>query len=166
MARKTFIFRLQRLLDIRIMREKQAQHELQTRRAQLVHEQDRLLAIVAESAALERRMTPRTGETIDFEEIRLCAWALQKKGEEHTAQQQKILQAEQRVREQQEVVKQAGIGVKTLEKLSEKRREEFYHEELATEAAFLDDLASQQFIRRTTEAERHAGEREQEETLS
>ena len=159
MAARSFTFRLQRLLDIRIMREKQARQELLARQAQVAVEEQRLEVLNAEAAALEDRMTPRVGEVVDFDEIRMCTWALRAKQEEQAAQVHRIDQARHRVVEQQEELKQRGIEVKALEKLKDKQHEEFKQELLAEQAVFLDDLASQQYIRRTVEEEHHAAER-------
>jgi flagellar FliJ protein len=161
MAARTFRFRLERLLDIRIMREKQARQELLARQAQLAVEEQRLEVLNAEAAALQERMTPRAGEVVDFDEIRLCSWALKAKEAEQEEQRQRIAAAHQRVLEQQDVVRERGIEVKALEKLKEKQREEFNQELLAEQAVFLDDLASQQFIRREAQQERLAAEQEQ-----
>lgn len=158
MAARSFTFRLQRLLDIRIMREKQARQELLARQAQVAVEEQRLDVLNAEAEALQDRMTPRVGEVVDFDEIRMCSWALRAKQEEQAAQIQRIDQARQRVIEQQEVLQQRGIEVKALEKLKDKQHDEFKQELLAEQAVFLDDLASQQFIRRSVEAEHHAAE--------
>lgn len=153
MAARSFTFRLQRLLDIRVMREKQARQELLARKAQLATEEQRLEVLIAEAAALQDRMTPRAGELVDFDEIRMCTWALRAKEKEQDSQRQRISDAHARVNEQQDVLRQRGIEVKALEKLKEKQREEFQQELLAEQAVFLDDLASQQYIRQTAEHE-------------
>ena len=153
MAARSFTFRLQRLLDIRVMREKQARQELLARQAQLATEEQRLEVLVAEAAALQDRMTPRAGELVDFDEIRMCTWALRAKEKEQESQRQRISDAHARVNEQQDVLRQRGIEVKALEKLKDKQREEFQQELLAEQAVFLDDLASQQYIRQTAEIE-------------
>lgn len=153
MAARSFTFRLQRLLDIRVMREKQARQELLARKAQLATEEQRLEVLIAEAAALQDRMTPRAGELVDFDEIRMCSWALRAKEKEQDSQRQRISDAHARVNEQQDVLRQRGIEVKALEKLKEKQREEFQQELLAEQAVFLDDLASQQYIRQTAEHE-------------
>ncbi len=153
MAARSFTFRLQRLLDIRVMREKQARQELLARQAQLATEEQRLEVLVAEAAALQDRMTPRAGDLVDFDEIRMCTWALRAKEKEQESQRQRISDAHARVNEQQDVLRQRGIEVKALEKLKDKQREEFQQELLAEQAVFLDDLASQQYIRQTAEIE-------------
>jgi len=147
MARTSFKFRLQRLLEIRVMREKQAQQELQVRRFMLQQEEQKLVVLQQEELALVERMTLRPGQVLDVREQQLCAFAIEQKVKEQDSQRRKITKAEQRVEEQQEAVKQAGIAVKALEKLREKQLAEHREEQLREEAVFLDDLSGQQFIR-------------------
>lgn len=154
MARRSFRFRLQRLLEIRILREKQAQAELRNRRFMLQQEQHKLAVLEQQEAELVQRMTLGPGDKLDIEDRKACAWAIELKKKEQSQQQRRIASAEQAVAAQEQVVKQAGIAVKALEKLKEKRFEEFHEEQLREQAVFLDDLSSQQFIRQ--EAERTA----------
>jgi len=162
MARTTFRFRLQRLLDVRIMREKQAQQELQARRAQVAIEQAALVELQAIEQALKRDLGRplERGEDI-HEYAHKRAWTeklIKANGEEQTAQRGKIAQAEQLVVEQLQVVKQCGIDVKALEKLEAKQREEHRLEQLREEGLFLDDLAGQGYLRRRTIATRNDAE--------
>ncbi|MBC7644376.1 MAG: flagellar export protein FliJ [Thermoleophilia bacterium] len=147
MAKKAFKFRLQRLLEIRVMREKQAQQELLVRRDRVRQEQAQLQVLIDQEAALIARMSPPPGTIVDIADIRLCEHAAKLKREEQDAQQTKIQQAERAVNEQVIILRQAGIDVKALEKLREKQLAEFMEEMLREEAVFLDDLASQQYIR-------------------
>jgi len=147
MAKKAFKFRLQRLLEIRVMREKQAQQELLVRRDRVRQEQAALQVLIDEEAALIARMSPPPGSMVDIEDIRLCEHAAKRKREEQDTQQGKIQQAERAVNEQIIVLRQAGIDVKALEKLKEKQGAEHWEEMLHEEAVFLDDLAAQQYIR-------------------
>lgn len=165
MAKKSFKFRLQRLLEIRVMREKQAQQELLVRRHRLEEEHQKLQKLIAEEQALIDRMTPRPGQFVDIEDMRLCEHAAKLKREEQVSQQDNIAAAERAVQQQIEVVKQAGIDVKALEKLKEKQKEEFHEEMLREEAVFLDDLASQQYIRQGNEAARFQKERDDQSAL-
>jgi flagellar export protein FliJ len=151
-ARTSFKFRLQRLLDVRIMREQQAQQELLARRHRVTVEERRLLAMKQEQDRLtdeQNRPFQRGDDLQDFANKRVyLEHALNENVAEQRSQEQRIVEAEQRVIEQQEVLKQCGIDVKALEKLRDKQREEHRLEQLREEGLFLDDLAGQGFLRR------------------
>ena len=152
MARSSFKFRLERLLDVRVMREKQAQQELQARRQQVVAEEQRLVQMQGEEVRLrEEQKAPleRGGDLYQFQMRRhFLEKAIVENVQGQEAQHGRIQQAKDAVVEQQEVVKQRGIDVKALEKLKEKQREEHRLEQLREEGLFMDDLAGQGFLRR------------------
>lgn len=156
MARTAFRFRLERLLDVRIMREKQAQQELQARRQQVVAEEQRLVEMQSEEIRLrEEQKAPleRGGDLYQFQMRRhFLEKAIVENVQGQEQQQGRIQQAKDAVVQQQDVVKQRGIDVKALEKLKEKQREEHRLEQLREEGLFMDDLAGQGFLRRRTKA--------------
>ena len=158
MARTSFKFRLQRLLEIREMREKKEQQLLLSLRQKVLEEQQKMETLKAEEAALEDRMTLKPGQPLDVLDQQMCAYAIKEKQKEQAQQQQRIVQAEQAVTQQVQVVKQAGIDVKALEKLREKQREEHRLEQLHEQEVFLDDLSGQQFIRQQTQRALQAAE--------
>lgn len=171
MARTTFRFRLQRLLDVREMREKQAQMELQSRRLIVEEEQQQLVALQdreVELHAEQRAPLERGGDLHEFAMRRhFLEGEIKDIVQEQVQQQGRIQKAEQAVVEQTEIVKQCGIDVKALEKLRDKQREEHRLDQLREEGLFMDDLAGQGFLRRRTqravieaedEAARHARE--------
>ncbi len=151
MARTPFIFRLERLLDVRMMREKQAQQELLVRIDRLRQEEAVLEGLRQIGIELVNRMTPDPGEVIDIEDRQYTEIAIKQNLKQQQGQQQKIVSAERAVVEQEQAVKQARIDVKVLEKLKERKREEWHEEELRKQAAFLDDVSTQQFMRREAE---------------
>ena len=152
MARTTFKFRLERLLDVRIMREKQAQQELQARRQQVVAEEQRLVEMQqAELQLREDQKAPfRRGDDLYQFEMRrhFLEQAIKDNVQEQTAQHGRIQAAKDAVVAQMDVVRQCGIDVKALEKLKEKQREEHRLDQLREEGLFMDDLAGQGFLRR------------------
>lgn len=162
MARTAFRFRLERLLDVRIMREKQAQQELQARRLQAQAEEQRLVDLQHREQQLreEQRAPFRRGEDLHEFQMRrhFLERAINESLQEQERQRGRIATAHQRVAEQIQVVTQAGIDVKALEKLKEKQREEHRIDQLREEGLFLDDLAGQGFLRRRALAERIAAE--------
>jgi flagellar export protein FliJ len=157
-ARSAFRFRLERLLDVRVMREKQAQQELQARRQQVVAEEQRLVQMQGEESRLrEQQKEPfRRGDDLYQFQMRrhFLEEAIKQSVQDQTAQHGRIQEAKNRVVEQQQVVKQAGIDVKALEKLKEKQREEHRLDQLREEGLFMDDLAGQGFLRRRTQEAR------------
>jgi flagellar export protein FliJ len=157
-ARKSFKFRLQRLLEIRIMREDIARAELLTRRARVQAEQEKVYALEAQADALRERLVPARGQRVDFDDILLTEYALKLKLQEVSQQESVVAQHEAKVAEQIKVVQQAGIDVKALEKLKEKQLEEHKEEQLREEGLFMDDLAGQQFIRNQKAIERMQAE--------
>lgn len=152
MARSAFKFRLERLLDVRVMREKQAQQELQARRQQVVAEEQRLQQMQGEELRLREEQKQPLERGGDLYQFQMRRHFLEKsivdnvQGQE--AQHGRIQQAKDAVVQQQDVVKQRGIDVKALEKLKEKQREEHRLEQLREEGLFMDDLAGQGFLRR------------------
>lgn len=174
MARSAFRFRLERLLDVRIMREKQAQQELQARRQQVVAEEARLVEMQGEEQRLrheQKQPLERGGDLYQFQMRRhFLEKAIVESMQSQDQQRGRIEQAKQAVVEQQGVVKQRGIDVKALEKLKEKQREEHRLDQLREEGLFMDDLAGQGFLRRQKqqamiEAEDAAAKRAAEEAL-
>jgi flagellar export protein FliJ len=162
MARTTFRFRLERLLDVRIMREKQAQQELQVRRHKVTAEEQRLVEMQGEEIRLRDEQKQPFGRGDDLYQFQMRRHFLEKAIEENVKEQGtqhgRIEQAKAAVVEQLEVVKQAGIDVKALEKLKDKQREEHRVEQLREEGLFMDDLAGQGFLRRRKHAELVAAE--------
>jgi flagellar export protein FliJ len=156
MARTTFKFRLERLLDVRVMREKQAQQELQARRQQVVAEEQRMTQMQQEELRHREEQKQPFARGDDLYQFQMRRYFLEQAIDEsmkdQVTQQGRIAQAEAAVVEQQQVVKQRGIDVKALEKLQEKQREEHRLEQLREEGLFLDDLAGQGFLRRRTHA--------------
>lgn len=162
MARSAFRFRLERLLDVRIMREKQAQQELQARRQQVLNEEQRLVEMQGEEMRLrtEQKLPYQRGEDLYQFEMRrhFLEKAIDENVKEQTTQHGRIQQAKDAVVQQLEVVKQRGIDVKALEKLKEKQREEHRLEQLREEGLFMDDLAGQGYLRRQKHAAMVAAE--------
>lgn len=160
MARSAFRFRLERLLDVRVMREKQAQQELQARRQQVVAEEQRLVQMQQEELRLraEQKEPFRRGDDLYQFQMRrhFLEKSIDESIKEQVGQQGRIQQAKDAVVQQQDVVRQRGIDVKALEKLKEKQREEHRLEQLREEGLFMDDLAGQGFLRRKTIAARVA----------
>jgi flagellar FliJ protein len=156
MARSSFRFRLERLLDVRVMREKQAQQELQARRQQVIAEEQRLEQMRVDEQRLraEQKEPFRRGDDLyEFQMRRhFLEGAIKENVQEQGNQQTRIQQAQAAVVQQQEVVKQRGIDVKALDKLKEKQREEHRLEQLREEGLFMDDLAGQGFLRRRKQA--------------
>jgi flagellar export protein FliJ len=155
-ARTTFRFRLQRLLDVRIMREKQAQSELQARRQQVLVEEQKLAQLHAEEAQLREQQARPFQRGDDLPEFAMrrtfLEGAIKAKVQEQDAQHGRIQTAKQAVLVQQDVVKQCGIDVKALEKLRDKLREEHRLDQLREEGLYMDDLAGQGFLRRRSKA--------------
>jgi flagellar export protein FliJ len=103
------------------------------------------------------------GQSLDLEERQMADRWLKKLDQDHQMQQMQVDDAERAVRAQEEVVKQARIDVKALEKLREKQLEEFKQQVLYEEQVFLDDVAGQQFSRRVVEEERQIADAEEVE---
>jgi flagellar export protein FliJ len=152
MARTSFKFRLERLLDVRVMREKQAQQELQARRLQVTAEEQRLVQMQGEEIRLrdEQKEPFKRGDDLYQFQMRrhFLEKAIDEKVAEQVSQHGRIQQAKDAVIEQMDVVKQRGIDVKALDKLKEKQKEEHRLEQLREEGLFMDDLAGQGFLRR------------------
>lgn len=157
MARTSFTFRLQRLLEIREMREKAAQQELIVLRHRLQDEQQKLVQLQADERRLHDSLTMPVGRVGDLQKLQnQREWterAIKENQQAQRDQQRAISAAEAAVVAQQEVVKQRGIEVKALDKLRDKQREEHRIEQLREEGLFLDDLAGQGFLRRRQQAE-------------
>jgi flagellar FliJ protein len=157
-GKRTFTFRLQRLLEIRELRERQEQQKLLVLMTKLQQEVDALTVMQDEEAALEDRMTIKPGEKLDIEDRVATARALETKRQQMRQQEKRIDAAEAEVAQQREVLKQARIAVKALEKLRERQLEEFREEVLREQAVFLDDISTQGFLRQRNTARRNAAE--------
>lgn len=157
MARTSFTFRLQRLLEIREMREKAAQQELIVLRHKLQDEEVALTQLIAEGVRLHDSLTMPVGRVGNLQQLQnerdWTERAIKDNAQAQVNQKRVIVDAENAVAAQQEVVKQRGIEVKALDKLREKQREEHRIEQLREEGLFLDDLAGQGFLRRRTQAQ-------------
>ncbi|MCZ4497174.1 MAG: hypothetical protein JWM25_1759 [Thermoleophilia bacterium] len=166
MARTTFKFRLQRLLDVRIMREQLAQQELVRLRGVAAAEEQRMVDLqVYEQNLREQQRAPfQRGEDLDQFQMKrhFLETAIKENLQSQTAQRTVIQQAHQAVRGQQEVLKQRGIEVKALEKMRDNQREAHRLDQLREEGLFMDDLAGQGFLRRRV----HAARVEEEEQIA
>lgn len=156
MARSSFKFRMQRLLDVRVMREQMAQSELLRLRQEVLREQRKLEAMRVEEQRMrteQARPLERGEDLMEFAAKR--DWlekSIKANGQEQVQQQGAIQKAERAVSDQQDVVKQRGIEVKALEKVREKQREEHRLDQLREEGLYMDDLAGQGFLRRRSQA--------------
>jgi flagellar export protein FliJ len=146
---------LQRLLDVREMREKQAQQELQARRMRVITEQQQLAAMQAREVELRDEQKAPLERGADLHEFAMrrhfLEISIKENVQEQGQQKTRIQNAERAVVEQMDVVKQRGVDVKALEKLREKQREEHRLDQLREEGLFMDDLAGQGFLRRRTQ---------------
>lgn len=162
MARSSFTFRLQRLLDVRVMREQLAQQELVRLRQEAANEEQRLRDMQQAELDLrteQKQPFSRGDDLYQFQMRRqFLEQAIKDNVQEQGAQQGVIARAHQAVADQQDVLKQKGIEVKALEKMREKQREEHRLDQLREEGLFMDDLAGQGFLRRRVQAARIAAE--------
>jgi flagellar export protein FliJ len=153
-ARSTFKFRLQRLLDVRIMREQLAQQELVRLRQVVLAEEQRLRDMQQAEIDLREEQRVPFGRGDDLHQFQMrrhfLEQAIKDNVQGQTEQHSVIGRAQQAVRDQQDVLKQRGIEVKALEKMREKQREEHRLDQLREEGLFMDDLAGQGFLRRRT----------------
>jgi flagellar FliJ protein len=158
---RTFTFRLEKLLKVRILREQQAQAEVIAARVALQREEHKLAQLHTEADTIVEDMTP--GPTKPFIPHERLAWEhkLKQKKQEIEIQKPRIPAAEQFLRDKQQILTQRGIEVKALEKLKEKKQEEHRLELLREQAIFLDDLSSQQYIRQEAERALRAAEAEE-----
>lgn len=156
MAKKNFKFRLEKLLSYRVMREKLERQKLMAAEARLQDELNKKAMLDQQERNAIERITPKRGEYINPERIIQTEGWLVEHRKRQTMQQWDVDEAREAVNAQTLVHRKAQQDIKVLEKLKEKQLEEFRLEQLREEQIFLDDLASQQFIRQTVEAERRA----------
>lgn len=149
---KRFQFRLQAALDLRRRREEQLRGELAQIQGRRAQEMERLNALlISRDDAMERATDTRTGRA-DLERLRDFERRLTV-FEDAIAGQRELLDLIQREldRKVAEVVA-ATQETRALEKLRERRQEEYRQEELREEQGFLDELASIRAARRRAEA--------------
>ncbi|MBU0518142.1 flagellar export protein FliJ [bacterium] len=140
---KKFNFRLQRVIDVREIREKDCQRELASSMGELKLQREMLEAQQAESKqgeeSLRRALTSRTNAAgLNA----LNGWR-QWKEEEVVMQQQSTEKQAEVVEGKRKALLQASKERKILEKLKEKRMAEHQNEALRKEQNFLDDIGGQ-----------------------
>ncbi len=143
---KRFMFRLQRILDIREQIRDEARQELGRRNAILAQEQSILAGLEAE---LERLNGASDGIVTAGELLLTNAYALrvQKLIEQQVV---KVEEARQAVIQAQEMYIQANKDARALEMLKEKKRAEYDQESLKEEINQLDEVAMQRANSRET----------------
>jgi len=146
-----FVFRLAPLLKMRERIEEQAKAALG--KAIGIEEKERavlrrLEEELQDSVADQRRA--RDGDIWVQGQILSMDWNARRKTE-IAAQQARILDAAAHVKEAQSLLVEARRGVQVLEKLRDRRKEQWRLEENRKELATLSDLAAQRWMRQQTE---------------
>lgn len=164
MAKKNFTFRLQKLLNYRETLEKMARLKLAEAEHRLRVENEKMQELIDEENRAIAEITPRKGQIVDpLKRISTEGWLVEHR-KRQTMQQWNIDEAQQAVVAAEAAHKKSMQDIKVLEKLREKQREEFRLEQLREEQIFLDDLASQQFIRLAAAESREADALARDET--
>lgn len=144
---KRFSFRLQRVLDIRSRIRDERRQELGARQAELQREETLLAELEAE--LLLTRI--EEGGTYSASELQMVgAYAIRLRSQIER-QLSRIEVAKQAVEEARVRYIEATKDTQVLEKLKEKRREEYTQEVLLEEGRNLDEVAVQRFKRGTSE---------------
>jgi len=146
-----FVFRLAPLLKMRERIEEQAKAALG--KAIGIEEKERavlrrLEEELQDSVADQRRA--RDGDIWVQGQILSMDWNARRKTE-IAAQHTRILDAAAQVKEAQSLLVEARRGVQVLEKLRDRRKEQWRLEENRKELATLSDLAAQRWMRQQTE---------------
>lgn len=145
---KRFQFRLEPLLKYRKIIKEQAQLELAKAVDEMRREQCRLVDIKAQLAEAMTLLRQRQGKTIFIDELASFHYFFDNKRNDIRVQQEKIAQIAQKRNECRKALEQAAKNCEIVEKLKGKCLLQFRTAMLHEEQKFLDEIGTQNFVRR------------------
>jgi len=135
-----FRFRLERFLDIKRYRERQAELSLAAATARCIELQNRMADAKTRMA---RELVDRAarGGRVDLEQLRWSEVYRRRLADLHDTSARDLVVREKERRQAQRVYLDASRERKVLGKLRERREREYYHEEKRRDAKTLDDVS-------------------------
>jgi flagellar FliJ protein len=138
----TFRFRLQQLLDFRIERQEKAQRDLAAALRDLEREEERLAVMYRELASSYAEWNQQRKHCADINDVLIYNRYLGRLERTIKTQLARIRQQEQLVVRVRALLLQATKDKKILERLKEKRHQEFVETVNRLEQDFLDEIAA------------------------
>ncbi|MCX6640548.1 MAG: flagellar export protein FliJ [bacterium] len=137
---KKFKFRLERVVDVRKTKEKECQRELAVSQAEYQRQLRRLEEAAEDSAHSSEKLRQALTKSATAGDLKLMHGWRMWQAEELRAQAYRTEAQECEVEEKREALIQASKDKKILEKLKERRQEEYRIEAEKETQAFLDEL--------------------------
>jgi flagellar FliJ protein len=138
---KAFEFRLEKLLELRRLREDVAQRELGEARKAVAEQNRVILAILNEEEAGKKALRELMKKTVNILQLRLQEGylaSLERRLRQEYGRLQELSKTEQ---EKRKALIEARKGVRVLERFRERQYREYRHELEAEERKFLDEVA-------------------------
>ena len=144
-----FRFKLQRLLDIRKIREEQAEAEFAKAARVFLHEKERLRQLETNLSDTFDRLKQEQEKHSSLLTLKLFQDYIDTTREGIKLQTVKVAAAADRRQQCLRKLEEAARKRKGVESLKEKKLQQYHEEALKEEQAFLDELSGQRYIRNT-----------------
>ncbi len=144
---KKFVFKLQKVLDLREFEKKQAQIELGKATAQVNRIQEKLNAVASQKVNLANQMKEAVGLK-NYYACQQYTIFLDKKKEEFL---EEMAKAELVLEEKRKIFLEASTNVKVMEKLKEKKLSDWKKEKSKEEEKEVEELVAAKFGQRSFE---------------
>ena len=142
---KKFIFDLQGVLEIKEKLEGQAKVDFGVARAQLTAEEEKRDALIDERSGYEKRLCESMSGQLDFIKINRLKNAIENTSDRIRTQESAVRKAERQVESARIKLNKVVQERKTIEKLREKKFEEYLKETDAEESKMVDELVSYRY---------------------
>ena len=144
-----FRFKLQRLLDFRKIREKQAEAEFAKATRVFLHEKEQLRQLETNLSDTFDRLKQEQEKHSSLLTLKLFQDYIDTTREGIKLQAVKVAAAADRRQQCLRKLEEAARKRKGVESLKEKKLQQYHEEALKEEQAFLDELSGQRYIRNT-----------------
>jgi flagellar FliJ protein len=154
LATRVFKFRLEKVLDMRLQREKLLSKQYQELLAQAERERRFLLELQELQAERREELARKQRGSVEVQEVMNYFTYLEALAERIEEQVIRVREAEERAEEARQELLRASQERKAVEKLKEQQFEAWRKEQLRVEGVFLDEMASSRFNRTQAETAR------------
>lgn len=143
-----FRFRLEFLLRHRRQQEDVAKYELANRIRKANEIESRIRDMQERSTNLSAYISGQTGQVVPAVQLAIYKDYIDDLRRRLELSHSELAQAEKRIEEQREILVQASVARKTVERLKEKQREAYEKEQSRKEQILLDEQAALAYARR------------------
>lgn len=145
---KRFQFRLEPLLGYRKMLKEQAQLELAKATDEMKQEQRCLADLKCQQADAMALFRKTQSKTVSIDELKSFHYFFDRKRKDICLQNERLEQAAEKRTKCIRILEEAAKNCEVVERLKTKRLAEFKTEVLSEEQKFLDEIGTQNFVRR------------------